>query len=196
MERHRMVAELLQLRPELLQTAQAGFLHIAPEQCLGPRLHAILGDAYVSADLSNPRVMVHTDLTDLDFADQSFSAVYCSHVLEHINDDLRAMKEIHRVLTPDGWAILNVPITAEATFGDPEIVDPDERFRLYGQHDHVRRYGPDYVDRLVASGFIVDVVTAADLAPEATRRTELGIATNGDDVFLCRRGGRIPFKAE
>src|SRR5262249_12426105 len=84
------------------------------------------------------------------------------HVLEHVPDDRRAMREFYRVLKPGGWAILLVPITVERTFEDPAVVDPAERLRLFGQEDHVRRYGPDYGDRLSEAGFAVSGVNVSE----------------------------------
>ena len=103
---------------------------------------------YVSADLDSPLAMANVDITDLPFDDESFDLILCSHVLEHVHDDRLAMRELRRVLKPDGWALLLVPISADVTFEDPSIVRPSDRLRLFGQADHVRRYGPDYVDRL------------------------------------------------
>jgi hypothetical protein len=95
------------------------------------------------------------------------------------------MREVHRVLKPGGWSILHVPITANETFEDPSIVDPKERERLFGQFDHVRRYGPDYVDRLAAAGFDVETHNMAKKlgAEEATR---LGLQPD-EFVFVCRK---------
>ena len=67
------------------------------------------------------------------------------------------MSEFFRVLRPGGWAILQVPVDSarSETFEDPSIDDPAERLRLFGQEDHVRIYGGDYVDRLREAGFTV-----------------------------------------
>ncbi len=62
---------------------------------------------------------------------------------EHVSDDIKAMRELRKVLNPDGWAVLQVPITTDCTFENPSIIDPKERLRLFGQEDHIRRYGPD-----------------------------------------------------
>jgi len=99
------------------------------------------------------------DLTDIPYPDGFFDAVYCSHVLEHIPDDQRAMKELCRVLSVSGWAILQVPLdlNREKTFEDDSIQPPDERERAFGQFDHVRVYGKDYITRLEEAGFKVMV---------------------------------------
>jgi hypothetical protein len=76
------------------------------------------------------------------------------------------MKEFYRVLKKNGWAVLLVPITADITLEDPSIADPNERLRLYGEKDHVRRYGRDFVDRLREAGFAVKVIRVSDLYDE------------------------------
>ena len=97
------------------------------------------------------------------------------------------MGELHRVLKPTGWAILQAPITAERTFEDPAVTDPVERERLFGQADHVRRYGPDYVERLGDAGFRITRYRGADLVSgeEAER---MGVC-DAEDVFYCTKAG-------
>jgi SAM-dependent methyltransferase len=133
--------------------------------------------------------MVRMDITDIRFPDASFDVVYCSHVLEHVDDDRAAMRELRRVLRPDGWAILLVPITAAVTYEDPTIVEPAARVAAFGQEDHVRRYGPDYVDRLREAGFDVAVHRVADLVtPDEARR--LGLTAASGEIHHCTHGAR------
>ncbi|EID14766.1 type 11 methyltransferase [Mycolicibacterium phlei RIVM601174] len=129
--------------------------------------------------------MIKMDITDIEFEDNFFDVIYCSHVLEHVQDDRKAMREFHRVLKPAGWAVLQVPITANETFEDPSVTDPVERLRLFGQEDHVRRYGPDYKERLSGAGFTVDVVEARDfLSP--SELSDMRIDPGGR-VYVCRK---------
>jgi ubiquinone/menaquinone biosynthesis C-methylase UbiE len=123
-------------------------LHVAPEPCFERRFRERLGKSYITGDLFDPGAMVKMDITDIKYPDQSFDVIYCSHVLEHVQDDRRAMREFHRVLKRAGWAILLVPVTAEVTFEDPAIIEPRERLEAFGQEDHVRRYGSDYLDSM------------------------------------------------
>jgi ubiquinone/menaquinone biosynthesis C-methylase UbiE len=98
-------------------------------------------------------------LTAIQYPDNSFDAIYCSHVLEHIPDDRAAMRELFRVLKPGGWAILQVPLdsTRETTYEDPSITSFEARERAYWQADHVRLYGRDYTAKLESTGFRVRV---------------------------------------
>jgi SAM-dependent methyltransferase len=188
LERHRFVWLYLQNRTDLFDGRPKRVLHVAPEPCFDERLKQRLGDGYLTADLMSPRAMVKMDVTNVQFPDNSFDVVYCSHVLEHIPDDRRAMREFRRVLKPGGWAILLVPITSEHTFEDPSVVDPAERLRLFGQEDHVRTYGPDYSQRLAEAGFDVAETNVCDLVSD-TEAIRLGIAQCAGLVHECRKAG-------
>ncbi|NEQ51101.1 MAG: class I SAM-dependent methyltransferase [Leptolyngbya sp. SIO3F4] len=162
-DRDRLILEFLKLRTHVLD-APARLLHMAPE----PRLKTLFERTpqldYVNADLDPILASEKEDLTHLSFADASFDVVICNHVLEHIPDDRKAMREILRVLKPGGWALLQVPIgrTLEVTREDPSITDPRERERHFGQRDHVRIYGLDYPQRLEQAGFSVKPIEPAD----------------------------------
>jgi len=132
-------------------------------------------------------VMEKMDITEIHHADETFDVIYCSHVLEHVPDDRRAMQEFYRVLKYGGWAILNVPISASQTVENPSITDPQERLRLFGQVDHVRRYGPDYLDRVEEAGFKIRRITTADLV--TSKEAEMCGLSNGavGDVFYCTK---------
>jgi SAM-dependent methyltransferase len=146
---------------------------------------AIPGVDYLSADLISPHAMVKMDITDIDLPDSSFDIVYCSHILEHVTDDLKAMSEMVRVLKPGGLALIQVPISENGTFEDPSITDPGERERLFWQSVHVRLYGLDIKDRLAVAGFDVEVVFGHQLI-EPQSRESMGIDSN-EVIFHCRK---------
>lgn len=181
-ERHRALWLLLDReRPELLRGTRR-LLHFAPEDCLERRLRRGSFE-YVTGDLDPAKGQIRLDLLDLDLPDGSFDAILCSHVLEHIPDDRRAMSELRRVLTPDGWCIVMVPIDPERseTYEDASITDPAERERHFWQHDHVRVYARDVEDRLRASGLRVET-----WEPPAHLRDPHGLLA-ADLAFLCRK---------
>ena len=153
-------------------------LHLAPEPCLVSRLQALAPAGYVGADLLRTDVHERLDLLALPHPDGAFGGVYCSHVLQDVRDDRRAMAEVFRVLGPGGWAILNVPIKAARTIDHQDAPLHVRDAADPRPPEHLRTYGPDFHCRMAAVGFAVRVVTAGDLAapPEQAR---LGIDNAG-----------------
>lgn len=183
LERHRLIALFFREWSDLYAGGDRSMLHFSPEAVFEQQFRRIPGLDYLTADLSDPRVMVQMDIAAIPYPDQHFDIIYCSHVLEHVPDDRQAIRELRRVLKPSGWAVLQVPVTAERTIEDPTITDPQERLRLFGQEDHVRRYGIDYPERLEAAGFRVLAIPAEGIAGEA-RIARLGIDED-EKVFFC-----------
>lgn len=138
-------------------------LHVAPEYGLYLWLMRQPNIDYVGCDIDKSRYrhirnMVDADLTALPISDDRFDIVLCSHVLEHVVDDLSAMREIRRVLRPDGTALLLVPeaIDGSDPDEDPNIVSPEERHEHFGQWDHVRLYTRElFNERLTQAGFSI-----------------------------------------
>jgi len=111
--------------------------------------------------------------------------VICNHVLEHIEDDTKAMNELYRVLKPGGMGIFQVPqdLKLEKTYEDFNITDPEERKKHFGQYDHVRIYGRDYFNRLRKAGFTVEEVDySKELTPELVDKYRL---TPGEILPVC-----------
>jgi SAM-dependent methyltransferase len=134
-------------------------LHVAPgpEDLLRRRLLTQKRITYLSIDIDPSRAMRQEDLTRLSFPDDAFDLIICVHVLEHIDDDASAIRELRRVLKPGGLSLIMVPIdgTRTETYEDPTIVTPEQRERAYWYHDHRRLYGCDFRSRLERGGFVV-----------------------------------------
>ncbi|CAN5502433.1 hypothetical protein BH11PSE9_BH11PSE9_14670 [soil metagenome] len=199
LERHRLMQLYFERKTNLfslplnsspLNSAPLKVLHFAPEACFATVLDNNPSIDYISADLYAPNAKQKIDITDIPYADDSFDVILCSHVLEHIPDDHRAMRELRRVLKPQGWALLQVPIDHRraTTFEDPSVTDPMERERLFGQYDHVRWYGRDYASRLIRSGLDVRVDDFfAELGEDLVRQCGL-IA--GEEMHFCTKTTR------
>lgn len=157
LERHRQMWLYLQNETDFF-TNNYKVLHIAPEQEFLRKFKKMKNLDYISADLFSPIVDVKADILDLPFENESFDIIFCNHVLEHIEDDRKAMSEIFRVMKKGGWGIVQVPMknSLEKTYEDFTIKDPKERQKHFGQYDHVRWYGMDYFDRLESVGFEAD----------------------------------------
>jgi SAM-dependent methyltransferase len=186
LERHRLLWLYVTKKTNLFDGKSKKMLHVAPEPCFEPMFRQHLGDNYLTADLFDPRAMVKMDITNINYPDQSFDVIYCSHVLEHIQDDRKAMREFYRTLKSNGWAILLVPITTEVTFEDPAITEPAERLRVFGQEDHVRSYGKDYADRLRDAGFHVKVTRVDDLVQSDDKR-RMGLTPASGEIYYCTK---------
>jgi ubiquinone/menaquinone biosynthesis C-methylase UbiE len=162
-------------------------LHVAPEYCFIKRFEKQLGDQHITADLESPLAKVKMDVLDIPFPDSSFDVIFCNHTLEHVEDDIRAMQELHRVLKPDGWGILQSPInySREITYEDDTIIDPKERMKRFGQHDHLREYGKDYAQRLQKGGFKVEENDfVKTLSPEEQKRYALPVE---EIIYVVRK---------
>ena len=179
-ERHRLAYYLLHGR---LGSGHR-VLHVAPERQIERWLRGISTD-YLSVDLSN-EAMRNMSLTELDLADNSFSLIWCSHVLEHIIDDRKAMSELFRVLKPGGMAIILVPIYGEKTYQDASIISPQERLKHFKQEDHVRLYGRDVVTRLRNVGFGVQVLDISGVPAADVKRYALDYPSTRE-IFLCSK---------
>lgn len=159
LERHRLLWLYLKNDTDFF-TSPKKVLHIAPEQCFINRFKKQKNLNYTTADLYSPIVDIKADIVNLPFNDNSFDVVFCNHVLEHIEDDKKAMQELYRVLKPNGMGIFQVPqdLNIEKTYEDFSITSPEERAKHFGQYDHVRVYGKDYFDRLRTVGFKVNEI--------------------------------------
>ena len=185
LERHRFMWMHLRDRHRLLER-RLRLLHIAPEHCIRDALAANPALHYVSVDMFDPEADRAADMTALPFRDASFDFAICSHVLEHIDDDRKAMAELHRVLGPRGRAVVMVPIEMKraATYEDPSIDTAAGRDAAFGHPYHVRICGADYPGRLRDAGFEVKLVHSRTMTPNARRYWRI----NKTVLFDCRKG--------
>lgn len=163
-------------------TAPTRVLDVATKSCFRQFCQSLSNVKYVSSDLMTEGAMVFSDLTQMGMASESFDIITCMHVMEHVPDDMAAFAELRRLLKPDGFAVVVVPLAGGKTFEDPNA-RPEDYERLYGQYDHVRIYGMDVVERMKEAGL---QVTRIDLhktfPPETFRR----YALRGDDRYFFR----------
>ncbi|GAB3658278.1 hypothetical protein GCM10028791_31120 [Echinicola sediminis] len=176
----------LQQRTEFF-TAPLKVLHIAPELCFINRFEKLPNLEYITGDIESPLAKVKMDVHHIPFEDNSFDVVFCNHVMEHVDDDILACKEINRVLKKGGWGIIQSPVyDIPATLEDKSITSPAERERLFGQRDHVRKYGNDYSKRLSKSGLNVqENGFVKELPDEVVKKYAL---PEDEIIFYCSKG--------
>lgn len=187
LERHRMIWLYLERHTDLF-TERPRLLHIAPEVSLMRHFKRLYRgtESYITADLESPLADMHFDVQHIPLAERSVDVVICNHLFEHVEDDRRAMRELHRIMRPGGWGIMVVPEDRgrATTFEDDSITDAAERTRLFGQYDHRRVYGRDYDDRLREAGFDVERIAFAERLTAEEREL---YAVGGDDLVVVRK---------
>ena len=191
LERHRLLWLWLLRESDLGRGAMAlpRMLHIAPEVALMRKfrkMYAREAERYVTADLESPLADMHFDVQHIPLEDGSFDVVICNHIMEHIEDDRLAMRELHRILRRGGWGVVLSPVERERehTFEDDTITDREERTRIFGQYDHRRIYGRDYAERLREAGFEVLVIPYIEAFSEAERAL---YALVDEDLYIVRK---------
>jgi SAM-dependent methyltransferase len=182
----------LYLRDEVgIERSTARVLHMAPEAALTSRLRALPGLRYETADIApGPLVDRTFDARALPYADGSLDLILCSHVLEHVPEDVQVAREFARVLAPGGQVLVQVPVDEHlpVTYEDATIVAPEARLAAFGQSDHVRVYGADVIDRLRAGGLDVTLIPYAEQLPPELRFRYLLVERGprpGGDIYRC-----------
>ncbi len=134
-------------------------LHFSPSRILQRKLSTLIGEGYESTDYDQAAFTGrHYDITDLPLPDNSVEMIICFHVLEHIRDDKKAIRELCRILMPKGRALIQTPFDPLAMVEDENIVSPADRLLRFGQEDHVRVYSVEGLSRrLQDAGFLVEV---------------------------------------
>lgn len=180
LERHRLLCLYLSDHP---LGQDLSVLHFAPEESLQTKLRR--RERYVGADLDSPRADVKIDITAIPY-EEEFDVVICNHVLEHIPNDRKAMRELARALKPGGIALMQHPMdeSRAETYEDPTLTSPEQRLAAFGQFDHVRVYGRDFVDRLHEAGFDVEVI---DYFEELSSSDQVRYGLRHEPIFRCSR---------
>jgi len=157
LERHRLLWLYLQNETDFFEKKMK-VLHFAPEAAFINKFKKLKNISYDTIDLDSPLADIKADICDLPIKNDSYDFILCNHVLEHILDDNKAMKELYRILRKNGKGIFQVPLNMELekTYEDLSITDPKERNEAFGQYDHVRVYGMDFFERLKNVGFKVE----------------------------------------
>lgn len=170
---------LIYLEKNLNKNEKYNVVEFAPSPALAlffkkyPNLH------HRTSDLFMKNVDDKMDLQDLIlYEDEKFDIFICSHILEHVADDNKAIRELYRITKKGGYGIAMVPIIdgLEKTHEDPTIEDPNLRMKYFGQDDHVRLYSKsDFVKRLENAGFKVKTLGAEYFGTEVFNKNGIAL---------------------
>jgi SAM-dependent methyltransferase len=136
-------------------------LHFSPSPSLYRVFKKIKAISYVSTDFENEFVADYSlDIRKINFEAQYFDTIICCHILEHIEEDYIAIKELYRVLRPSGKCYIQTPFKDGNLYENASITSKSERLKAFGQEDHVRIYSIEGLkERLEHAGFNVSILT-------------------------------------
>ncbi len=161
-DRDRLIFEYFKELNKSISLQNKTILHVAPEKCLSQILESRFNLNVTRIDYRAKgyrfvydKSVAQGDVQQLQYDDQQFDMVICNHVLEHVEDDKKAISEIRRVLKKGGFAILQVPISLniENTLEAQKDWTSKDKIKKLGQFDHLRLYGENFKRVLSEYGF-------------------------------------------
>lgn len=147
---------------------------------------------YESADLFMENVTCQADIQNLYMMqEEAYDLIICSHVLEHVQDDRKALREMKRILKPEGKIVFLVPVDMgteeiDEQWGLPE----EENWRRFGQSDRCRLYGKRGLRERLSEEFYVYALGQEYFGAEAflqsglTDTSTLYVLTKSEAVLL------------
>jgi SAM-dependent methyltransferase len=189
-ERHRLLDLYLHRSDGSFYRTGGRVLHLAPE----PHVRSLISEnknlTCFSLDFDFDTLLlvkglrVQTDIQALGIATDAFDFLFCLHVLEHVTDDAKGIRELYRILKPGGVAYIMVPLM----LGWPKTIEfeqPDPF--MFG---HVRGYAPpDFKDRLTPFAF-TEITADSFLTDEEIRRFR--IPTDSQILYRCLKPEEYP----
>jgi len=186
--RHRFSLIFIKNNANLLKS-KVKLLHFAPEIYLSVYFKKQRNIEYVCCDIDPTQFpgSIKVDITNIQFFDASFDAIICIHVLEHIQDDTKAIDELYRILKPEGWILIVIPVYGDTTL-ELNDLDYDSREKMYGSGKHMRMNGLDFTKKLSAAGFSVDIVSFDDVPGNYMERKIVTPHVESDKyLFFCKK---------
>lgn len=163
-------------------------LHIAPEYAIRNKIKKNQKCTYITGDIEKGYADYIVDVTHMDFEKEQFDYIIINHVMEHVQDESKAFREVQRCLKKNGKLIISFPICMDCpTFEDGNIISEADRIKYYGQKDHCRLYGYDSKEHLESFGFRIDEKNVSEImSKEEIVRMAL---MENDRIFICSKKG-------
>ena len=145
------------------------------------------GITCTTADLQRSDTALKLDIQATGLPDASYDVIIANHVLEHVDDFRKALKEMYRILRPNGCFICSFPIDPKIELLDEEEVplSAEERRLRFGQNDHKRVFGMKVDKFLIETGFEVETIKGEDYPDEIL--PVVGPADYDMNILFCCR---------
>ena len=183
--RHRILASWCDGNRDLIEGKD--ILYFAYEECMAGwfRRNRI---SFTTADLYDPDCDLKIDIQETGLPEASYDVIICNHVLEHVGDYMKALRELSRILKPEGIFILSFPVSqnVDKVLEDPEVSSSEARLKVYGQSDHVRLFGMNAHLLLADAGFSVRFIDGKDFPDDILPVTGPG-RYDINRLYLCTR---------
>ncbi len=183
--RHRILASWCDKNKDLFVSSKV--LYFAPERCMMRwfKNNNVKPD---TADLYSPDAELKLDIQDTGLPDESYDVIICNHVLEHVDDYMKALREMRRILKPDGMLICSFPVSldVDTVDEDPDAVSEEQRLHRYGQSDHVRLFGRKSDELIKSAGYDVSVIKGEDYPKNIAPVVGPG-AYDINILFVCKK---------
>jgi SAM-dependent methyltransferase len=163
-------------------------LDFAPNPPFSNKLKSNSKISYTATDLFRTDVDIKMDICDMqNMEDNRFDIVICSHVLEHVSDPNAALREIKRILAPNGIAILMVPLfwDVKETIENDAHYTESLRLKYYGQSDHVRLFSRhDFIGRIKETGLMVKEWSVSDFEEKLINKNAIA---HNSILYICTK---------
>ena len=156
-------------------------LDFSPSRSIFRRLKKNKEINYFPSDFADEfSASYHFDITKIDAETNKFDLIICYHILEHIEEDSLAMKELHRVLKPGGTCLIQTPFKNGEIYEDFTKKTKKEKLEFFGQEDHMRIYSKiGLKNRLQSANFTVEIKVFKE-------DTRFGM-NEGETVLIARK---------
>ena len=188
MDRERLYRIYIEMETDLL-SGNDTMLHIAPEAKLRSWFAQYKNIIYVCGDIEpKDPLMQEIDVTRIPYENDTFDVILCGHVLQYVQDDEKAMRELYRVLKTNGWGIIQAPIVmnVDIIIENELILTPKLRKLAFGHEEHVRIYNQSgFIQRLMNVGFKVELYNIAEKQGMRSAR-KFGLSET-DVLYIVRK---------
>jgi predicted SAM-dependent methyltransferase len=158
-------------------------LDFSPPLYFYKKLKSFRGIHYAATDYAGEFTAdLHLDITNINLPANSIDLILCYHILEHIQDDEKAMSELFKILKPQGKCFIQTPFKEGEIYEDVSKQSKEQRKQYFGQEDHVRIYSISGLkSRLENNGFKVDILSFSNEADNY-----FGFIQN-ENVLVCTK---------